>query len=108
MSRNVWLASGGSGLTGTVSACATTATRAIATVSQDVTAALRLRRVPQPDVQLAQLLFGDPGRRAGEQVLSALRLVGGGDVPDRFCARPPGHPPGEPASRSAAPRRALP
>src|SRR5712692_108400 len=107
MSRNVWLASGGSWLTGTVSACATTATRATATVSQDLTPALRLRRVPQPDMQLAQLLFADRGRRAGQQVLAALRLGEGDDVPDRFGARHQGHHAVEAEGDAAVRRRAV-
>src|SRR5712692_5617959 len=107
MSRNVWLASGGSWLTGTVSACATTATRATATVSQDVTPALRLRRVPQPDMQLAQLLFADRGRRAGQQVLAALRLGESDDVPDRFGARHQGHHAVEAEGDAAVRRRAV-
>src|SRR5258708_15438126 len=64
----------------------------------------RLRLAPQAQVQLAQLLLGDRGRGAGEEVLAALGLRERDDIADRVGARHESHHAVE-AERDAAVRR---
>src|SRR5262245_42007472 len=61
-------------------------------------------RIPQTDVQLAQLLLGRRRRRAGEQVLPALRLGESDNIPDGVDAGHQRHEAVE-AERDAAVRR---
>ena len=73
---------------------------------------LRLPALPQPDVQLAQLLLVDGVRRVREQILRALRLRERDHVADRLRARHQRRPCGRgrtrcrraAARRTAAPR----
>src|SRR5260221_13902300 len=63
--------------------------------ARSLTDAALLFRLSQPDMQFAQLALGDRRRRAGDQVLAALRLGERNHVADRLSAGHQGDQPVE-------------